>query len=534
MDLPTEEDLRYLTPEERAELDLLLSTDDVVWRPLPGPQLEAAVSQADIVGFGGSAGGGKTDLACGLSTTEHERAAIFRLTGTELVAIRERLAELLPDGNYNSRDNIFRFERHGRACSVELGAFPDLGDERKYQGRPHDLLVFDEAANMRESQVRFLLGWLRSVSDTQRKRVLMTFNPPTTVEGRWIIQFFAPWLDDKHPNPAVPGELRWFATVSGVDLEVPDSRRFVLGEDKRTRIYDFDPDAYSADDIIEPMSRTFIPSRIADNPFLFSTGYMRTLQALPEPLRSQLLKGDFRAGVKDDAFQVIPTAWVEAAMARWSKPHVLAPMDSIGADIAMGGADEHVVIARHGNWFSELTVSPGEDIDSAARSGAEIIACMRDQAVLHIDLFGVGAKTYGFLMAAQLQAVGVNMGDTTKEVDATGRLRFANVRSLLWWRMREALDPESNRGIALPPDRGLLRDLCTPKWSMPNQVIKVQSRDEIIKVTGRSPDRGTAAILALMGTPKRRFIRDIVGRQKRSDGGGQDRPYDPFAFLSDT
>jgi hypothetical protein len=57
---------------------------------------------------------------------------------------------------------------------------------------------------------------------------------------------------------------------------------------------------------------------------------VNTLQSLPEPLRSQMLYGDFRAGVQDDPWQVVPTAWVEAAMARWKKPEVLAEMLSDG------------------------------------------------------------------------------------------------------------------------------------------------------------------------------------------------------------
>ena len=35
---------------------------------------------------------------------------------------------------------------------------------------------------------------------------------------------------------------------------------------------------------------------------------MATLQSLPEPLRSQMLYGDFNAGTEDDSMQVIPTA----------------------------------------------------------------------------------------------------------------------------------------------------------------------------------------------------------------------------------
>lgn len=50
--------LPYLTPAERAELDGILQADRVIWRPLPGPQTAAYESKADIVGYGGAAGGG--------------------------------------------------------------------------------------------------------------------------------------------------------------------------------------------------------------------------------------------------------------------------------------------------------------------------------------------------------------------------------------------------------------------------------------------------------------------------------------------
>ena len=52
--------LPYLTETERQELDSLLS-DLPLWMPLPGPQLAAYTTQADIIGFGGAAGGGKPD-----------------------------------------------------------------------------------------------------------------------------------------------------------------------------------------------------------------------------------------------------------------------------------------------------------------------------------------------------------------------------------------------------------------------------------------------------------------------------------------
>lgn len=526
--------LRRLTPGELAEVDSLLASDPRVWRAVPGPQADAVASLADITGFGGAGGGGKTDFIVGLALTEHRRAIIFRENGTELVGINGRVRDLIGSrgGVYNGRENRWTFTRHdGVACELDLGSFPDLGDEQKYRGRDHDLLAFDEATNMREAQVRFLFAWNRSVVPEQRVRIVLSFNPPNTTEGTWIIRFFAPWLDPQHPNPALPGELRWFATVAGVDIEVPDSRQFVLAADGATRVYEFDRAKHLPEDVISPSSRTFIPSRVTDNPFLANTGYMRTLQALPEPLRSQMLKGDFKAGMKDDAYQVIPTAWVEAAMARWTRPAKLPPMDSIGADIAMGGADEHVIMRRHGTWFDEPVAHKGQDVPDGATSGGHVVAAMRDSAVLHVDMLGPGGHTYAFLASLGLQVVGVSFGDVVPNAtDSTGRLKFVNLRSYLWWRMREMLDPLNNTGVALPPHRRLLADLCAPKWSLPGQRIKVQGRDELVKKLGRSPDYATAAILALIDTPKRETLRALM----RKGAASAYRGHDPYSVLDPT
>lgn len=482
-----------------------------VWRPLPGPQSIAYTSTADIIGFGGAAGGGKTDLACGKALTQHRKVGIFRVNGTELTGVLDRLTELIGDRNgYNGKDGIWRIKRaDGVPLQIELGSFPNLGDEKKYQGRPHDLLVFDEAANMREQQVRFLLGWLRTTTPGQRCQALLTFNPPTSAEGRWIIEFFAPWLDSKHPNPAQPGELRYFATLDGKNVEVDSG----------------DPFEHKGE-VIRPLSRTFIPSRVSDNPYLMGTGYMDTLQALPEPLRSQMLRGDFQAGIEDDPWQVIPTAWLEAAQARWKMPDKLAPMDSMGVDVAMGGKDNTIIARRHGMWFNVPIVHPGKDCVDGPTVAGFCLGASRDGAPMHLDLFGVGAQPYGHLMQLNQPVYGINVGDPAHGVDASGRLQFFNLRSMLWWRMREALDPAANTGIALPPDKRLTADLLAPKWRPQGRAIKVEGRDEIVKRIGRSPDWGSAYLLALMDTPKLAHV------AARGADAGRRREYDPYAKLS--
>lgn len=517
--------LAQLTPAEMAELDRLLRADFVErpWVPFPGsPQMRACESEADIIAYGGAAGGGKSDWLIGTAITQHERVLVVRREKAQTEGIVQRMIEIIGSSDgYNSQRGQWHVPI-GSKPLVEFGGLDNPGDERRWQGRPHDALHLDEVTEMREHQVRFLLGWVRTSNPKIRPRVRMTFNPPTTVEGRWVLQFFGPWLDRKHPRPAVPGELRWFTTVKGQDVEVEDGRPFVLLADG-TRDYDVSRPGIAAEDIVTPRSRTFFPARVTDNPVYMATGYVATLQAMPEPLRSQMLYGDFAAGIEDDPFQVIPTRWVEAAMARWKPRDVKPELMCIGIDVAQGGRDSSVISRRHAEmWFDELIVKPGRECVDGPTTAGFVIAAMRDGAPVNIDVFGVGAQVYGHLMQAQQQCIGVNFGDRTHSVDATGRWTFANVRSECWWRMREALDPAANNGIALPPDRDLLVELCSATWQQVGNSIKVCSREDIIERIGRSPDRATAVILALMPTPKWKKL------TKEAEGSTPRMPYHPL------
>lgn len=480
-----------------------------IWKPLPGPQGQAYRSTADIVGYGGAAGGGKTDLAAGLILTSSERAAFFRREKAQTEGVIQRLTEILDTSDgFNSQKAIWKIP--GRAL-CEFGGLDNPGDERRWQGRAHDKKIFDEVTEMRENQVRFVMGWTRTSNASLHAKVLMTFNPPTTSEGRWVIEFFGPWLDKAHAlYPATPGDLLYCAMLPGKDGESRDmwvdgdgvpltGAQFVLVDGRVT--YEFDRSKYKPEQIIEPKSRTFIPARLTDNPYYMASGYMSTLQSLPEPLRSQMLYGDFQAGVTDDPWQVIPTAWVEQAMARW-KPLDRKPlMSSLGVDVARGGKDKTVIARRHDMWFDEPLTYPGKETPDGPSVAGLVLAASRNGAVQHIDVIGVGASPYDFLNHAGQPVIGVNVSESARGKDKSGRLSFTNQRSELVWRMREALDPDNNTGIALPPDQNLKRELCTFKWRVQGMCVYVESREEIIKRIGTSPDLASAYVLALMDTP---------------------------------
>jgi hypothetical protein len=491
------EELRRLD----AELEQLAKLQPV-WSPQPGPQTVAFESRAHIVGYGGAAGGGKTDLAIGVALRKHRKVLFLRREATQLSGVLDRFTELLGGREgFNGSERIWRLQ-DGK--QVEFGSTPMPEDWNKYQGRPHDLVVFDEAANFPESTVRALLGWLRSVDPAQHCQALMTFNPPTTTDGRWVVEFFAPWLDPLHPRPAAHGELRWFAMIDGKELEVADGQPF---EHNGLPIC--------------PQSRTFIGAKLRDNAFLATTGYMATLQALPEPLRSQLLDGDFTAGLEDSPWQVCPTAWVDAAIARWSEPAQRPPMDSLGVDVARGGRDSTVISRRHGMWFDRLLAYPGSQTPDGPTCAGLVVAALRDQSPIWVDVIGVGSSVYDHLRTMGLQVTGVNVAERALGSDKSGRLRFQNQRSETWWALRDALDPASNTGIALPPDQRLRADLTAPTWSLSGSTIVVESKEAIVKRIGRSPDFGSAVCLALIDSPK-------VGDQR---AGSRRAEWDPMQNL---
>lgn len=513
-----------LTEAERAALRDLIARQPV-WRPLRGPQSQAYEAAADITGYGGAAGGGKTDLIAGLALTAHQRVLIVRREKAQTEGIVQRLTELVgsTDG-FNGQKSIWRLPV-GSEALVEFAGLDNPGDERRWQGRPHDLKAFDEATEMREHQVRFVMGWNRTNDPRQRTRVLMTFNPPTTAEGRWIVRFFAPWLDPNHPNPAVPGELRWFTTIGeDQDYEVPDGRPFVIRADGSFQ-YAFDPDDYAPEQIIVPKSRTFIPARVTDNPYYMKSGYMAQLQSLPEPLRSQMLYGDFRAGMQDDAFAIFPTAWVDAAMARWKQPEKLARMDSVGVDIARGGRDKTIIICRHGNWYAMPIVHAGKDTPDGPTAGALIMAAARDNARLHVDVIGVGAAPVDWLAEREQPVIGVNVATAPTDTDQTGSFGFANLRTQLMWKLREALDPMNNTGICLPPSPELRADMAAVTWEMRGKVVAAISRDKIIERLGRSPDYLSALMLASMDSPDLRALEAALARPTPQ------REYNPLDYV---
>lgn len=508
-------EFKHLTREEQFELQQIMLSDGRVWSPLPGPQDLAYHSLADILGYGGAAGGGKTDLGVGKTLTQHAQTAIFRRKGTELPAIVDRIEKLVGTRVGYAQSPYRVWKAPVPNVQIDFGSCPNPGDERAYQGRAKDLLFLDEVTHFLEEQVRYLMGWVRTTDPNQRTQTLMTFNPPEDSEGFWVVEYFAPWLDENYPLPAAYGELRWFVSLPG---------------DKDHEVEDATPIWYKGEEFI-PQSRTFILSKVTDNPYYMSTGYVSQLQAMPEEMRERLLYASFKAAWKDSPQQVCPSEWVQQAMDRWRDMDRKPEMMALGVDVARGGKDFTEIARRHdGYWFDKPISYPGKDTPDGPTTAAYVFQAIRDGAGINIDAIGVGSSPYDFLKQIKGIAVnGIDAGAGSPYTDRSGLFKFLNFRAYMWWHFRELLDPQYNIGMALPPDKQLKKELTAPQWRAPGRVVQVESRDEIIKRLGggKSPDRATAYVQAALDAPKIKHLPGHGTQQAKL----RVRGHDPYDFL---
>lgn len=521
--------LRVLDDREKATLadTVEAAMAHRCWTPNPGPQTDAYLSPADLLLYGGQGGGGKTDLLCGLAIEEHVTSLLLRVQYTDLDGLTNRMKAILKTDKGLNRSPPPRFTL-GNGKLVHFGGVGSLDKAETWQGRPHDFIGFDEACQFPEDVVRFLLGWNRAADEDldspgggQRSRAVLASNPPLSAQGQWIVGMFRPWLDPAHRYPAAHGELRWFITdPDGADLEVDGPQDCREWDGK----------------IYHPKSRTFIPAALTDNPFLVNTGYQATLDAMPEPMRSAIRDGNFMAAREDDDWQVIPTAWVLAANERWAagKP-ANAAMTALGCDPARGGRDETVLSPRYGRWFDEVISIPGRETPDGPSVLALIVRTVRDAAPVGYDPIGIGSGVTDALAQSGLDHEGLNGAARANGATQDGNFGFVNHRSEMWWRMREALDPDYGIDVALPPDPKLQADLTAPLYRVrpgaPPKIF-VEGKDDIKKRLGRSPDRGDAAVYSwavggMDGRPRR-------NRHDRSrtpmEPAPQENRYNPLTY----
>jgi hypothetical protein len=494
--------LGALPERDRAALVKEVMAATPVWVPTPGPQFEAYFTEADEAFYGGEAGGGKTDLAVGLAITAHKRSLILRRYTDDAREIARRAVDVLgSDKGFNRQ--LLEINLGDRL--VEFGGCQYEEDKQRFKGKPHDLIVFDEGADFTQSQYEFITTWNRSVDPDQRCRILVTSNPPTSATGLWVIERWAPWVDHRHPNPARSGEIRWF----------------LRGDDDVEREVDGPGPHPVGGEMVRATSRTFIRARLSDNPYLRDTDYASRLALLPPELRAAYRDGRFDLSLRDGDHQLIPTAWVQAAQARWNEGgDKRQPMTCMALDPAGGGRDTAELARRHGGWFAPLITMRGPETADGSMTATTALKHRRNGCPIVLDVGGGYAS--GVIVRfednavpfARFNGAGESSGKTRD-----GSLGFANKRAEAWWRFRDELDPDQDGGsaVALPPDPELLADLTTPTWKVTSRGILIESKDDIRKRIGRSPGKGDAVVMAAHpgSLAAQRFASRLLGSTPR-------------------
>lgn len=518
--------LKTLPAEDLRELerDVEAMGKEYHWTPNPGPQTLAYFSEADVLLFGGSPGGGKSALGFGLAINEHHRSLIVRKNFTDLEGIIDNSKKMLGSDQGFIGGSRPKYNKPDGGVIHYAGLSAD-GSIGGHQGVDHDYLYFDEGAQMREAQVRLMIAWLRSDRVGQRKRVVIGSNPPLDSTGDWLIDYFGPWLNTNYPNPALPGELRYFLPgENGKDYECGKNDIGYISGPDGARIK------------VPAQSRTYIPSSFTDNPFYSPEDYAKSLASIPEEHRTKMVTGNFMMARTDQANQVIPTHWVEQAMERWRPtPPAEVPMCAIGIDVANGakGNDSTTFAPRYDGWYDKLTVHPGRETQVGRETAGKVLGVRRNGAVCVVDVLGGFGEPVFEALRDNLEVPGgpklvvayKGSAPSTKRTESK-TLGFANKRAEVYWKFREALDPNQVGGspISLPNDPVLKSDLTAPTYEMGAHGIQLISKEKLKEELGRSPDRGDAVVMAWSEGQKAITHHETWKDYKNAHGGRTGRP----------
>lgn len=226
----------------------------------------------------------------------------------------------------------------------------------------------------------------------------------------------------------------------------------------------------------------------------------------------------------DDETGVIPLDWVERAVEYWKElveasgvldpaelddvlsgheqltqcqaDEIFGPFTRLSVDVARGGGDSVVHAVGHGVDFVSRLDYKSNSIDSMKTTG-EVVSFMRDRSgEVIMDVGGLGAVVFDRVRELGVNIVAFNSSRKSIARDNSGELEFFNERAEAWWKMRERLDPNSGLRTALPPDKMMIGDLTAPKWTLTsNGKVLVESKEDIRKRIGRSPDGGDGVVM---------------------------------------
>jgi hypothetical protein len=166
---------------------------------------------------------------------------------------------------------------------------------------------------------------------------------------------------------------------------------------------------------------------------------------------------------------------------------------ALGVDVANSEFGDKAAIAE-GKGKVLFKVEDFQCPDSNMLGKRDVLQRMKDKNIspqrVGVDGVGVGAGTVNALKEMSQKVASLIGSD--KPVWNKLEEDFNNLRSQMYWQLREDLrnDPD----ISLPDDEELFADLVTPKWETKNGKIVVESKEDIKKRLGHSPNKGDAVV----------------------------------------
>ncbi|HQS96699.1 MAG: terminase [Novosphingobium sp. 28-62-57] len=260
-------------------------------KPQPGPQTAFLASSADIVIYGGGAGGGKT-WGLLMEPLRHIGnsgfgAVFFRRSTVQIRnegGLWDESAVLYPQVGGDPKEHTLSWSFPSGA-SVSFAHLEHDKTRFNWQGSQIPLICFDELTHFSAVQFWYMVSRNRSMCSV-RPYIRATCNPDA---DSWVAELIAWWIDQDTglPIPERSGVVRWFVRV-GEDLRWADDpteleQYTMLNEDGETVP-------------IPPKSLTFIPAKLTDNKALMAAdpGYMASLLSLPLVERERLLGGNWK------------------------------------------------------------------------------------------------------------------------------------------------------------------------------------------------------------------------------------------------
>jgi hypothetical protein len=201
---------------------------------------------------------------------------------------------------------------------------------------------------------------------------------------------------------------------------------------------------------------------------------------------------------KESEEQLIPISWVEAAQERYKlqmeQGWKITGRLKMGVDVAGMGRNMTVFCKRK----DEIVFT----FDVYAKS-SHMVTAGRIKNILEgeygaisiIDTIGEGAGVYSRLEEQGVGgAVSCKFSESAQGMkDKTEGYEFVNMRAFLYWCIRDWLNPAFDSKACLPPDDELMEELTSIEYQFQsNGKIQIESKDEIVKRIGRSPDKADA------------------------------------------